>query len=450
MIWVGGRICTLELVRPRPLNYGGKHIIAGMIEKKSHPTTSTFANAVCPFCALLCDDLSGTVSESVISLKSNDCLVANSEFARFSEPANLKPLVHGMPSNYQDAVRTAGKMIQQSRAPLIAGTMTDVQGARAALRLAELCGGVIDQADNVHYHRSVTYSQRKGGFFTTLAEARNRADVIVIFGSNITQCAPRFFKSFQKHKKQKFVLIGENSNSDTAGHDMQFITCKPDEYGRIAARLLAMVHGTLRTGKQSKETEIQVRELYEALQQAKYPVIVWNASQFDEVLGDGNVATIIEVVECLNVTGRCGGLPLLRYPSTPTVNQVSTWQYGDPTPISFRDRAPDYQSSYYNFESVIQRDDADLVLWVGGLGATNQIKSVSVPLIVLAPEDQSNADVFIPVGVPGIDHAGHLFRMDQVVPMFLQALRVSPLKSSARVLSDITDQLHTLSNADTN
>jgi len=45
--------------------------------------------------------------------------------------------------------------------------------------------------------------------------------------------------------------------------------------------------------------------------------------------------------------------------------------------------------------------------------------------------------VFIPVGIPGLDHAAHMFRTDRVVALPLQRLRPSTLPSVADALAAI-------------
>lgn len=45
--------------------------------------------------------------------------------------------------------------------------------------------------------------------------------------------------------------------------------------------------------------------------------------------------------------------------------------------------------------------------------------------------------VFIPVGTPGVDHAGHLFRTDRVVAIPLRQLRQSSLPSVADAIGAI-------------
>ena len=49
--------------------------------------------------------------------------------------------------------------------------------------------------------------------------------------------------------------------------------------------------------------------------------------------------------------------------------------------------------------------------------------------------------VFVPVGTPGIDHAGHLFRTDRVVALPLARLRNSDLPSVSQVVEAIEEAL---------
>ncbi|MEY3885482.1 MAG: hypothetical protein RIS87_1257, partial [Pseudomonadota bacterium] len=50
-------------------------------------------------------------------------------------------------------------------------------------------------------------------------------------------------------------------------------------------------------------------------------------------------------------------------------------------------------------------------------------------------------DVFIPVGIPGIDHAGAIARMDNVVSLPLKKVRESTLPTLSYVLTQINDSL---------
>ena len=68
----------------------------------------------------------------------------------------------------------------------------------------------------------------------------------------------------------------------------------------------------------------------------------------------------------------------------------------------------------------------------------------TLPTIVVGRSGMTFAKeptVFIPVGTPGIDHAGHAFRMDNVVAIRLKKLRDSGLPSTAEVLNTIEQAL---------
>jgi formylmethanofuran dehydrogenase subunit B len=54
---------------------------------------------------------------------------------------------------------------------------------------------------------------------------------------------------------------------------------------------------------------------------------------------------------------------------------------------------------------------------------------------------EQEPDVFIPVGVPGIDHTGRAFRTDSVVSVPLKKLRDSGLPSAFEVLTAVEQAL---------
>jgi formylmethanofuran dehydrogenase subunit B len=67
-----------------------------------------------------------------------------------------------------------------------------------------------------------------------------------------------------------------------------------------------------------------------------------------------------------------------------------------------------------------------------------------IPTIILSTSGKGLArepQVFIPVGTPGIDHAGQVFRADAVVALPLPSLRDSALPGVARVLDLVGERL---------
>ena len=99
----------------------------------------------------------------------------------------------------------------------------------------------------------------------------------------------------------------------------------------------------------------------------------------------------------------------------------------------------------YSAERLIESGEADALVWVSALGGgPPPVLPPELPLILLAPpgsEMSSVPAVFLPVGRPGIDHAGQIFRADGVVALPLSALRPSTLPSAGATLQAIAQAI---------
>ena len=121
---------------------------------------------------------------------------------------------------------------------------------------------------------------------------------------------------------------------------------------------------------------------------------------------------------------------------------VCAWQSGFPLRVSYERGFPEHDPYNFSTAQLLQRRQADVLLWIASFGMEPPVPETALPTIVLgASLPMQDADVFIPVGTPGVDHAGNLFRTDSVVTLPLQALRSTGLPSVAAVLERITRAL---------
>src|SRR3569832_312232 len=104
-------------------------------------------------------------------------------------------MIAGVPISLDEACRAAAIILSGSRRPLIGGLGGDVTGHRAALALAEKLGGVGDHMHGRAQFRNVQAIQDGGWVTTTLSEVRNRADLIVLAGTDASRYQ-RFFERF--------------------------------------------------------------------------------------------------------------------------------------------------------------------------------------------------------------------------------------------------------------
>ncbi len=403
--------------------------------------------AICPFCALLCDDITVELDSANHSFEVNGCRIAQARYSGIVNPSHDKCDVDGYSVDLAEAIQTAAEMISKSKALVITGMYTDVAGSRAALKLAERKFAVIMQCDGEGNHSQVSRIQRSGGYFTTLSEIRNRADLIVMFGRGPVSECPRILNMLQSQhvgddgstRKVSFVAVGTGDNCGPKG-SMSF-KCNREQYGMLADAIRLRVQKKRRTTNPGFISDEQINRLTEMIAKANYPVFIWSESDFNFPLGDIAIDSINQLIETLNVKSRCAGLAVSGSASRPTVNQVATWQFGKPLPLSFRTGEPDYFPQYHSFESLQRRHDVDLVLWVGGLDDQTQFPESNADVIAISHTRPSKSQLFIPVGIPGVHHDGHLFRTDQVVAMHVQRSVHSLLPSAADVLTSILSEL---------
>ena len=417
------------------------------VDKKPEAT-----DFVCPFCGLLCDDLSVDSSSNGQSIASSECPLAHNRFESVIQPDTHDSLVSGVKCSRKQAVARVVELLSSANFSVLYSVATDVEGARASIELAERTGSVIDQAGNPALHRVASRIQVRGTYLATISEVRNRADLIVLFGNNLFDSFPRIlnvlapceslFSSITKNRK--IVLIG-NRQTEQKFNSVDFIDCDLDKITHLIAIIQAKLNGKNPPSSDwfSYEQVTRIHHLATEIQNANYSVLLWCADEFNSLVGDLTIDAVMQLVDNLNESKRSTVLPLTRNPSLTTFNQVCTWQTGNLSPVSFLDGTPEFHSRHYSLESMLNREQVDLLVWVGGLEETVQLPTTRIPAVVLSPNQVPDAEVYLPVGIPGIDHKGHLFRTDTVVPLYLQAVRAPKYPSAANTLRSILAELET-------
>ena len=414
----------------------------------------TFPDVVCPFCGLLCDDLSLQNEGNSFHIDSLDCPLSKSNFLKASKRTALKPRVNGKFVTRKTAVQAAVNLISNAKLPLITGLMTDVAGTRSALNLAEYLHATIDQYSNRAFEINASHIQTNGGYFTTLSEARNRADMLVLIGSQIPNLFPRlieklgFSKSdkFQFKRPRKIAVIGEPCEEFTTILEQAEVSASIECELKQAGHVISVIQNQLEKRKDRVPLthsfpSSAIQSFVQDLKQSDYAVFVWAAEELSFPLGDLVVDSIFRLIDVINQSRRAAGLMLTTTPSTPTANAVSTWRYGKPLPLSFRSGNPEHHPDYYAWDSIMNREDTDLVIWVGGLDQSVEMPDCSMQKILLSNKDYEDADVFIPIAIPGLDHDSHLFRTDLTLAHYLKNLHMNDGYSGADTLEQIYSQL---------
>jgi formylmethanofuran dehydrogenase subunit B len=407
---------------------------------------------VCPFCSIACDDLEVEAAGDELRVVAGGCPISVPAFARRLGAGG--PVVDGVAATLDVAVARAAGLLRASRLPLLAGLGTDTAGARAAVALAEAAGGVLDHAASAGLFANLRAMQDGGWVATTLAEARNRADLLLFVGTNTAAATPRLLERLLRPgprlvdlPERPLVFLGAEPPE---GVSAKYLPCAADTLPGVVGLLHGMVEGrappVAAPGDEDDDPEVPLvalGALADQLRAARYALVVWVAGELPGPHADLLVGRLAGLLRALNLVTRAAGLPLAGPDNVGGVNQVCAWQTGVPLRTSLVAGVPDHDPWRFAAGGLLERGEVDCLVWVSSFRDLDP-PAVAVPTIALArcghlPERP--VGVLIPVGTPGLDHAGSFNRTDAVVTLPLRALRDTGLPTAAAVLDAIRREL---------
>ena len=396
------------------------------------PPSANSTPWTCPFCPLLCDAFDIAVqADGRLQLAGSDCSRAQQALSRFGATPAAAPRVQGRDCSLDEAIGEAARLLAASRQPLFGGLGTDVAGARALYALACASGAICDAAAGVPLMQATRALQDRGGFGTSLAEVRSRADLVLCLGRRPAAQYPEFdARTGLATDDPRWLVLGEGLAAS--------------DWFASVARLAALVEGRAVEGAPA---ELQVAA--QRLQSARYAVIIVETATLGPQ-GALLIEMLQRVVATLNRSTRAAMLSLGGADGATTVNGVFTWLSGLPLRTRLGPHGLEHDPVALDAARLVGDGAVDLLLWLASFGteapepaaASASSAAGALPCIVvghpaLASRTAGPADVFIPVATPGIGHAGHLFRTDGVVMMPLHAAQPTALPRADEVLRQL-------------
>ena len=395
---------------------------------KVAPDKINSITATCPACGLLCDDVAIENNNNKINVLPNGCAKSVSFFGQ--PLGEIKPQINGKPATFEQAATHAAKLLKTSQRPLFMGLSTDVQGFRSIFNLSQKTNGTLQHINAQSIARNLKVLQSTGWQTTTLTEVKNRADMIVCFGSDLLSHHPRFFERlvdcdgmFVTAKNRQVIVIGNTLNQDIINSDALqaalVLPCRADDLPSVTIALRALVAGkALKAQQVAGITVGDLQTVANKLKAAKYAVLAWAAKDLDFPHAELTIQNITETVAILNQSTRAAGLPVGGSNGDTTANNANTWLSG----ITLNDEIIEH----------------DLVVWVNSFSAEKSPPKTTKPLIIIGNSNTKlEADVFIPIATPGLDCSGTLFRVDSAVILPLKKVRDNNLPTLSEVVNAI-------------
>jgi formylmethanofuran dehydrogenase subunit B len=412
----------------------------------------THEHVPCPFCGLLCDDLQIRIANGDIKIIAGGCTRSENGFATTGDDS---PRIAGETVTLDLAINHAAELLGNARRPLIGGLETDVRGMRAALALADRIGAALDHTHGENLQRNLRVLQDRGWITTTLSEVRNRADLIVVLGSALFTSFPRLVERIfappttmvdDALQNRRLIVLGGRSDWPVPETQipLEYIPAPMESMGEIVSVLRCLIdERPIQAATVAGMNIDSLQPLAERIRQASYGVMIWSTGALKGDHPDLTVQCISELITDLNREQRFAGLPLAAGDGDVSAYQACTWQTGYPLRVDLASGKPVYDPYHLSTARALA-DGADALLWVSSFDTTHEPPDTTVPTVVLGRNGMQmtrEPEVFIPVGVPGLNHAGTVFRGDAVVSLPLRQLVDSSLPAAAEVVQAIRTRI---------
>ncbi len=329
-----------------------------------------------------------------------------------------------------------------------------------AVELAELAGGVIDNTSSVCHGPTILALQQVGESKTTLGEVKNRADLVIFWGSNPSQAHLRHILRYSGMAKGRFVPNGRKDRyivavdikvTGTARMADEFVKVEPNRDFELLQALRAAVRGQeplveMVAGVPSEK----VFELAERMKSARFGIVFFGLGLTQSEGRHMNIDAAVGLVAELNHHTKFLLTPMRGHYNVAGANTVTTWQTGYPYAVDFSRGYPRYNPGEYTSVDMLARGEADSALVMASdpvstfpAGAAKGL--ARIPVVTLDHKVTPTtmlSKVVIPVATAGVEAEGTAYRMDGV-PLRLRKL-VEPregVPSDAEVLEMIMGRM---------
>ncbi len=419
-------------------------------------------DVVCPFCGCLCDDIIVEVENNRVVSVDNGCTICNAKF--MSKNQLKKPMRRtddGWEAiSYDEAIDMAVDILLDADRPLLYGwSGTHGEAQCVGVHMNEILGGIIDNTSSVCHGPSVLAIQEVGHPGCTLGQVKNRADLIIYWGSNPDEAHPRHMSRYTTYAdgyfldnafRERKVIVVDVRETETAKIADLFLKIKKGGDYAVFSALRAIVRGKGDVVPDSVAgiEKTMLEQLVTMCKEAKFGALFFGLGLTMTKGKYKNVRNAIELVDELSRHTKFTLTPMRGHWNVYGTNEVFTWMTGYPFAVDFCRGIAFYNPGETSAVDILGRHECDACLIVASdPGAHFPRQCVEymaeIPTIVIDPYENlttSVADLQIPVAVTGIDAEGTGYRMDGV-PIHLKKVIEPELPDDTEVLTRIYDKL---------
>ncbi len=422
-------------------------------------------DATCTFCGCVCDDIDLTVDGNKIIEAKRACVLGTAWFLNHEVEDRPSCLIQGQPATVADGIERAARILADAKYPLIYGLSdTTVESQRVAVGIGDWIGGLVDTTTSVCHGPSGMPFQGVGEVSCSLGEVRNRADLVMFWGSNPAESHPRHFTKYSLMPKGMFVPNGRKDRTcvivdvrktKSAKAADVFIQIKPRRDFEGLWTLRALEQGIELDPRQVlDDTGVPLatwQDLMARMKRAKFGVIFFGMGLTMTRGKHANSEALLALTRDMNRHTRFVCKPNRGHGNVTGADNVVSWRTGYPFGVNLARGYPRFNPGEYTAADVLARGEADAAMIIASDPMANFSEPArqhlkSIPYVALDPKETPttrSAAVAFTVATYGINVGGTVYRMDDV-PIPLRPAFDSPHPSDFDILKGIERRVRAL------
>ena len=393
-------------------------------------------DATCTFCGCVCDDIDLKVDNDHIVEAKRACVLGTAWFLNHDVEDGPSCRIDGQPASVAEGIERAAQILHSAKYPLIYGLSdTTVESQRVAVGIGDWIGGTIDTTTSVCHGPSGMAFQGVGEVTCSLGEVRNRADMVMFWGSNPAESHPRHFTKYSLMPKGMFVpngrkdrtcvIVDVRKTKSAKAADI-FIQIKPraDFEGLWTLRALAQ-DIELDPEQVLEDTGVPLetwQDLMDKMKACRFGVIFFGMGVTMTRGKHANSEAVLALARDMNKYTRFTCKPNRGHGNVTGADNVVSWRTGYPFGVNMARGYPRFNPGEYTSSDVLARKEADAAMIIasdpmGNFSQPAREHLASIPYIALDPKDTPTtrqAAVAFTVATYGINVPGTVYRMDDV------------------------------------
>jgi len=406
-------------------------------------------NIVCPVCGAACDDIQVEIKGGKIEAK-NVCKMGISRFNEVTSPRRFKqPLLKFggklRPVSWDGALQIAADILSSAKRPLISiGSGTSCEAHEVGLMIGEYLGAIVDTTGN---GATVMGTQEAGKVGATEGQKKNRADLLVYWGTNPLESMPRQMSRYgvfprgywtKRGRFDRTIITVDPRKTLTAKASDLHVQLKPGSDYELISALLTLLHGKTPHHSIEEITGVPISVMEEMLgimKNCNFGTISVGVGLSSSLGKYRNIEIAMNLVKELNnyskftvgvIRSRCNAAGF---------SQVASYMYGYPFGLDFMRGYPRYNPGEFTTVDLLREKDVDAA-FVMCSDLLSQIPPdcaaylAEIPLICLDTvpcPTTSISDIVLPGVVDSIECEGTFYRLDDV-SIYFEPFLDSPFK----------------------